>query len=144
MFLIKMVNKFVLKMLISFIEQTHLFLGWGAYNLNSGDFTNGRWTEDEVQFSINYLEFLAIFYALQSLFVILSNVHIQFQCDNVQCHTLKILGACVLSRWTSLQVKYGSGVLTDIFLFQLPIYMGLKMVQQIFFPGIFQILLSGC
>ena len=58
------------------------FLGWGAYELNSEQVANGRWTEDELQFSINYLELLAIFYALQSLFVSMSDVHIHFQCDN--------------------------------------------------------------
>ena len=58
------------------------FLGWGAYELSSEQVANGRWTEDELQFSINYLELLAIFYALQSLFVSMSDVHIHFQCDN--------------------------------------------------------------
>ena len=58
------------------------FLGWGAYELTSEQIVNGRWTEDELQFSINYLELLAIFYALQSLFVSMSDVHIHFQCDN--------------------------------------------------------------
>ena len=53
------------------------FLGWGAYELSSEQVANGRWTEDELQFSINYLELLAIFYALQSLFVSMSDVHIQ-------------------------------------------------------------------
>lgn len=59
------------------------FLGWGSYDLNTGDHANGRWNEEEIQFSINYLELLAVFYALQSLYVSSSNVHIHFQCDNV-------------------------------------------------------------
>ena len=57
-------------------------LGWGAYDVISEYTANGRWTEYELQFSINYLELLAIFYALQTLFVSSSNIHIQFQCDN--------------------------------------------------------------
>lgn len=59
------------------------FLGWGAYDLTSGNFTNGRWSDEELVFSINYLELLAVFYALQALFSSLSNVHLQVQSDNI-------------------------------------------------------------
>ena len=57
-------------------------LGWGAYDINSGNFANGRWHVDELEFSINYLELLAVFNALKSLFALSSNLHLQFQCDN--------------------------------------------------------------
>ena len=59
------------------------FLGWGAYDVNNGKCANGRWTEEELKFSINYLELLAVYYALQSLFISVSNLHLHFQCDNM-------------------------------------------------------------
>lgn len=59
------------------------FLGWGAYDTNSGYCCNGRWNEEEVEHSINYLELLAIYYALQTLYVSFTDVHIQFQSDSM-------------------------------------------------------------
>lgn len=59
------------------------YLGWGGYDINSGQFANGRWSYEELGFSINYLELLAIFHALQSLYMNVYNKHIVFQSDNV-------------------------------------------------------------
>ena len=59
------------------------FLGWGAYDTVSGISTNGRWSTQELHFSINYLELLAIFFALQSIYSSVKDQHIEFQCDNV-------------------------------------------------------------
>lgn len=63
------------------------FLGWGVYDINSGQFSNGRWSYEELGFSINYLELLAIFYALQSLYMNIRSKHIVFQCDNISAVT---------------------------------------------------------
>ena len=37
----------------------------------------------QLHFSINYLELLAIYFALQSIYASIKNQHIEFQCDNV-------------------------------------------------------------
>ena len=58
------------------------FLGWGAYDLQSGKCTNGRWKVKELEHSINYLELLAVFHALQALYGSYNGIHIQFQVDN--------------------------------------------------------------
>ena len=50
-----------------------------GYDINSGQFANGRWSYEE----LNYLELLAIFHALQTLYMNVHNKHTVFQCDNV-------------------------------------------------------------
>lgn len=62
-------------------------LGWGCIDLNSGRHAGGRWCLDELKFSINYLELLAIFYALKSFYSRESDVHIQIQSDNISAIT---------------------------------------------------------
>ena len=42
--------------------------GWGSIDLNSEMHANGRWTIQESKHSINFLELLAVFYALQALY----------------------------------------------------------------------------
>ena len=59
------------------------FLGWGAFHVSSGKWANGRWNKEELQFSINYLELLAVYYPLQSLYTSLCSLHLQFQSDNM-------------------------------------------------------------
>ncbi|WAR20010.1 LOW QUALITY PROTEIN: hypothetical protein MAR_001848 [Mya arenaria] len=54
------------------------FLGYGGIDLSSEMHTNGRWTSE----AINYLELLAIFYALQALYYDVNNTHIEIQSDN--------------------------------------------------------------
>ena len=57
--------------------------GWGSIDLNSEMHANGRLTIQESKYSINFLELLAVFYALQALYWNKNNVHIEIQCDNV-------------------------------------------------------------
>ena len=57
--------------------------GSGSIDLNSEMHANGRWTIQESKHSINFLELLAVFYALQALYWNKNNVHIEIQCDNV-------------------------------------------------------------
>lgn len=57
--------------------------GWGCEELDTERYSNGRWNPEESALSINYLELLAIFYALQSLYVHHCNVHIEIQSDNI-------------------------------------------------------------
>lgn len=59
------------------------FLGWGAVDLDSKAYANGRWDVKESDNWINYLELLAVFFALESLFHTDRNVHIEIQSDNV-------------------------------------------------------------
>ena len=59
------------------------FEGWGSIDLNSDLHANGRWSFQESKHSINFLELLAIFYALQALYCNKKNVHIEFQSDNI-------------------------------------------------------------
>lgn len=57
-------------------------LGWGAYHKNSETSIGGRWSVYEAENHINYLELLAIFYALQSFCSQLSDIHIRIQSDS--------------------------------------------------------------
>jgi len=59
------------------------FGGWGTVELDTDRCANGRWRIDESQHSINVLELLAIFYALQSLYVNFHDTHIEIQSDNI-------------------------------------------------------------
>lgn len=54
--------------------------GWGARC--DGVCINGRWTSFESVHHINYLELLAVFYALKSFCKNMSNKHIQIRTDN--------------------------------------------------------------
>ncbi|WAR05308.1 hypothetical protein MAR_020677 [Mya arenaria] len=59
------------------------FPGYGGIDLSSEKHTNGRWaSEEKHNKSINYLELLAIFYALQALYYDIQNTHIEIQSDN--------------------------------------------------------------
>lgn len=62
-------------------------LGFGCYVEEDGRHASGRWTQAEANHQINYLELLAIFYALQSFFADCSQIHIEIQTDNVSCVT---------------------------------------------------------
>lgn len=57
--------------------------GWGSIDLDSNQHANGRWNARESVYPIHYLECLAVFYALQSLYKFKKNVHIEVQSDNV-------------------------------------------------------------
>lgn len=57
--------------------------GWGAIDLVGNKCANGRWTQQESVFPINYLELLAIFYALQSFYSNAMDIHVQIQSDNI-------------------------------------------------------------
>ena len=70
------------------------FLGWGAYELTSEQIANGRWTEDELQFSINYFMLFSLYLFPCLMYIYIFNVII-----HVQCSISKILGVCVLFRW---------------------------------------------
>lgn len=65
-----------------FLQTDASLLGWGSYNYNTGISVGGRWNENEIIFSINYLELLAIFYALQAFCEGLRNVHVSIQSDS--------------------------------------------------------------
>ena len=58
-------------------------LGYGGYDIDSKMHCNGRWKPHESDYAINYLELLAIFFTLRSLYHDYTDVHIQIQCDNV-------------------------------------------------------------
>lgn len=60
-------------------------LGWGSHILEDGRHAQGRWNETEAQYSINFLELLAVFYSLQALCKNSRNIHIEIQTDNVSC-----------------------------------------------------------
>ncbi|MCG7879447.1 MAG: reverse transcriptase domain-containing protein [Candidatus Thiodiazotropha endolucinida] len=61
------------------------FQGWGCIDLDTNKFAQGRWTVVEADHSINYLELLAAFYALQSLYENTRGLHIEIQSDNQSC-----------------------------------------------------------
>lgn len=57
--------------------------GFGFYNTDTKVHGNGRWNLEEKDNDINYLELLAIIYALKSLYCCCHNEHICIQSDNV-------------------------------------------------------------
>ena len=61
--------------------------GYGGIDLESHIHTNGRWNYQESQHGINYLELLAIFYALQAFYNECRDVHIEIQSDSVSAIT---------------------------------------------------------
>ena len=61
------------------------FQGWGAIDLDSNEYAQGRWNLQESSHSINYLELMATFYALQSLYKNDRGLHIEIQSDNTSC-----------------------------------------------------------
>ena len=44
--------------------------------------TGGRWTQEEAEFHINYLELLACFLALKAFFRDHTNIHVQIKSDS--------------------------------------------------------------
>ena len=56
--------------------------GWGAFS-NSNSFTQGKWSQHESNLHINYLELLAVFLGIQSLFPGSSPISLLILCDNV-------------------------------------------------------------
>ena len=57
-------------------------LGWGAYNKNTDTSIGGRWSRSETKNHINFLELLAIFYALKSFCSELEAICVSIQSDN--------------------------------------------------------------
>ena len=53
--------------------------GWGAYHKNTNTSIGGRWSRSEVEAHINFLELLAIFYALKSFCSELVDIHVSIQ-----------------------------------------------------------------
>jgi len=77
-------GKRIRKKPVDYVCQTDASLkGYGCVDVKSGHFGSGRWTVNESLNSINYLELLAIFMALQTLYSSLKDVHIECQSDNV-------------------------------------------------------------
>ena len=74
----KMVRKSDLKKLSDASFQV-----WGSVALDSTVYAKGRWNYQETKRSINYLELLAIRYAIQSLYGKDRQVHIEIQPDNI-------------------------------------------------------------
>ena len=56
--------------------------GWGCFIVNSKKSVGGRWSAVEAKYHINYLELLAIFYALQAVCIDYRTVHVSIQSDN--------------------------------------------------------------
>ena len=55
--------------------------GWGAFDIASKRSVGGRWSMSEKGHHINYLELLAIFYALQIFCSEMKDIHISIQSD---------------------------------------------------------------
>nr|XP_058956687.1 uncharacterized protein LOC131783926 [Pocillopora verrucosa] len=67
--------------------------GWGA--CLDGMTTGGRWNPDEATHDINYLEMLAVLFALQSFFGKVSAKHIKLMVDNnTAVATINQMGTC--------------------------------------------------
>ncbi|MCG7879115.1 MAG: reverse transcriptase domain-containing protein [Candidatus Thiodiazotropha endolucinida] len=65
-----------------FLQTDASCLGWGAFDKGSGKSVGGRWSEAESRHHINFLELLAIFFALQVFCSECKSVHISIQSDN--------------------------------------------------------------
>jgi ribonuclease HI len=58
------------------------FQGWGCHCPDTGIRTGGRWTPQEINQDINYLELQAVLFSLQALMSGTSNTHILIKSDN--------------------------------------------------------------
>ena len=65
-----------------FLQSDASLMGWGSYNVCTDISIGGRWNEEEAVFPINYLELLAIFYALQAFCADLRGIHVSVQSDS--------------------------------------------------------------
>ena len=63
------------------------FSGWGGIELESERFAQGRWSSQELDNSINFLELLAIFNVLKAFYSGVKDTHIEIQCDNISAVT---------------------------------------------------------
>ena len=119
--------------------------GWGAYDMNSGNFTNGRWNREEIQHSINYLELLAIFMLFSRCMCHYLMCIFSFSLITlVLFHIFRILVEFIPWRWINWLVIFGSGVLIEIFLSQLLTFVVLRTLPQISSREIFQIRQNEC
>lgn len=57
--------------------------GWGCFCENSKQCIGGRWSQKERSYHINYLELLAIYFALRSWFSDKKDLHIGVKSDNI-------------------------------------------------------------
>lgn len=57
--------------------------GWGAHVPETGETCGTRWTVDEAEHHINYLELLAIYFTLQAIYSEAANKHIRIMTDNM-------------------------------------------------------------
>ena len=62
------------------------FSGWGGIDLGSERIAQSRWSSQQLDNSINFLELLAIFNVLQAFYSEV-DVHIEIQCDNITAVT---------------------------------------------------------
>lgn len=62
------------------IESDASLVGWGAFS--RGQPAQGKWSELEASYHINYLELLAAFKALQTFVSVEKNVHVRLKLDN--------------------------------------------------------------
>ena len=78
-------------------------IGWG-YCLDTVT-TGGNWTPEEAQHDINYLEILAVFFALKSFSNALSGKHIKRMVDNTTAvSTINQTGTC--HSWANNQLVH--------------------------------------
>ena len=63
------------------------FSGWGGIDLGSERIAQNRWSSQQLDNSINFLELLAIFNVLQAFYSEVEDVHIEIQCDNITAVT---------------------------------------------------------
>lgn len=62
------------------IESDASLVGWGAFS--HGQPAQGKWSELEASYHINYLELLAAFKALQTFVLVEKNIHVRLMLDN--------------------------------------------------------------
>jgi hypothetical protein len=65
-----------------FIQTDASTLGWGAVSTESNQSVGGRWSVEESNYHINYLELLAIFHAMRSFCSLVMNKHVCIQTDS--------------------------------------------------------------
>ena len=58
-------------------------LGWGCFDVVTGHHANGRWSRQESRNGINFLELLAVWHGIQSLYNNVTNCHIKVFSDNI-------------------------------------------------------------
>ena len=119
--------------------------GFGYYVVSTNLCGNGRWTPAESANSINYLELLAVFYTLITVFHCEKGSHISFQSDNTTAVSyINDMGGMASLEMDTLAKKIWDWCLSKDILISATHIAGSENCTADFNPEIFRTQQSGC